>query len=178
MRVMFAKKSISTRAIKFIFATAVCAVVNSPQVHAQNLISNGGFEVGANGLTDWTQASWAGGSSFGINANGPANTSAASGNYAYAGGGAYNLLQQNISGITAGNSYRLTFLAGSKSGQGNANGVLSLLTGWRAITTAPASITARVMPCSEVTPLISPHAGQPLSGSVATAPTRLTTMCQ
>jgi autotransporter-associated beta strand protein len=122
---MFAKKSISTRAIKFIFATAVCAVVNSPQVHAQNLISNGGFD---NGLTDWTQASWAGGSSFGINANGPANTSAASGNYAYAGGGAYNLLQQNISGITAGNAYRLTFLAGAKSGQA-ANGVLSLFDG-------------------------------------------------
>ena len=126
MRVMFAGKSISTRAIKFIFATAVCAVVNSPQVHAQNLISNGGFD---NGLTDWTQSSWAGGSLFGINANGPANTSAASGNYAYAGGGAYNVLQQSISGITTGNAYRLTFLAGSKSGQGNANGILSLFDG-------------------------------------------------
>ena len=129
MNVVFAKKSISTRAIKFIFATAVCAVVNSPQVHAQNLISNGGFEIGANGLTDWTQGSWAGGSLFGINANGPANTSAASGNYAYAGGGTYNLLQQNISGLTTGNAYRLTFLAGSKSGQGNANGILSLFDG-------------------------------------------------
>jgi autotransporter-associated beta strand protein len=93
--------------------------------NAQNLISNGGFD---NGLTDWTQASWAGGSSFGINANGPANTSAASGNYAYAGGGAYNVLQQSISGITTGNSYRLTFLAGAKSGQA-ANGVLSLFDG-------------------------------------------------
>jgi fibronectin-binding autotransporter adhesin len=126
VNVVFAKKSISTRAIKFIFATAVCAVVNSPQVHAQNLISNGGFD---NGLTDWTQSSWAGGSLFGINANGPANTSAASGNYAYAGGGTYNLLQQNISGLTTGNAYRLTFLAGSKSGQGNANGILSLFDG-------------------------------------------------
>ena len=91
--------------------------------HAQNLISNGGFD---NGLTDWTQASWTGGSFFGINSNGPADTSAASGNYAYAGGGAYNVLQQDISGVTSGGVYRLTFLAGSKSGQGNANGVLSL----------------------------------------------------
>jgi autotransporter-associated beta strand protein len=94
----------------------------SVQVHAQNLISDGGFD---NGLTDWTQSSWAGGSLFGINTNGPANISAASGNYAFAGGGAYNLLQQNVT-VTTGSAYRLTFLAGSKSGQGSANGVLSL----------------------------------------------------
>jgi len=89
---------------------------------AQELIVNGNF---SNGLTNWTQTSWAGGSEFGINANGPTDTSAASGNYAYAGGSAYNLLQQNVT-VTTGNAYRLAFLAGSKSGQGNANGVLSL----------------------------------------------------
>ena len=125
MNVVFAKKSISTRAIKFIFATVVCAVVNSSQVHAQNLITNGSF---TDGLTGWSPTDWGTGGSSGLNLNGPTDTSAASGNYAYAGGGAYNLLQQNISGITAGNAYRLTFLAGGKSGQG-ANGVLSLFDG-------------------------------------------------
>jgi hypothetical protein len=94
--------------------------------HAQNLISNGGFD---NGLTDWTQASWAGGSSFGTNANGPTDTSAASGNYAYAGGGAYNVLQQDISGVTSGGVYRLTFQAGSQSGEASALGNLSLYDG-------------------------------------------------
>jgi autotransporter-associated beta strand protein len=88
-----------------------------------NLINNGTF---SNGLTGWSPSSWAGGSSFGTNANGPTDTSAATGNYAYAGGGTYNLLQQGISGVTNGGTYRLTFQAGSKSGQGNANGVLSL----------------------------------------------------
>lgn len=90
--------------------------------NAQELITNGSF---AGGLTGWTQASWAGGSLFGINANGPTSTAAASGDYAYAGGGAFNLLQQNIT-LTTGSAYRLSFLAGSKSGQGAAFGLLSL----------------------------------------------------
>ena len=127
MNLMFTKKSISTRAIKFIFATAVCAVVNSSQVYAQNLITNGSF---TDGLTGWSTSNFGQApGQFGINANGPTSTAAASGNYAYAGGSAYNLLQQSISGITTDNAYRLTFLAGSKSGQGNANGVLSLFDG-------------------------------------------------
>jgi autotransporter-associated beta strand protein len=106
-----------------IFVGVVVALLGwGAPANAQNLISNGGFD---NGLTDWTQASWAGGSSFGINANGPTDTSAASGNYAYAGGSTFNLLQQNVT-VTTGSAYRLTFLAGGKSGQGNANGVLSL----------------------------------------------------
>jgi autotransporter-associated beta strand protein len=88
-----------------------------------NLINNGSF---TDGLTGWSPTDWGSGGSSGLNANGPSSTSAASGNYAYAGGGSYNLLQQSISGLTTGNAYRLTFLAGSKSGQGNANGVLSL----------------------------------------------------
>jgi len=117
---LFGQGSFTIVAASLLFACV------SVQVHAQNLISNGGFEIGANGLTDWTQASWTGGSSFGINANGPTHTSAATGNYAYAGGGVYNVLQQSISGITTGNAYRLTFLAGSKSGQGSAIGFLSL----------------------------------------------------
>ena len=123
MRLMFAGKSISTRAIKFIFATAICAVVNSSQVYAQNLITNGSF---TDGLSGWSPTDWGSGGSSGLNLNGPTDTSAASGNYAYAGGGTFNLLTQSISGLTTGNAYRLTFLAGSKSGQGNANGVLSL----------------------------------------------------
>jgi autotransporter-associated beta strand protein len=90
---------------------------------AQELISNGTF---SNGLTGWTQGSWAGGSSFGTDANGPTSTAAASGSYAYAGGGTYNLLQQGISGVTNGGTYRLTFLGGSKSGQGPAYGLVSL----------------------------------------------------
>jgi autotransporter-associated beta strand protein len=95
--------------------------------NAQELITNGNF---SNGLTGWGSTDWGtGGGSFGTNANGPTDTSAASGNYAYAGGGAYNLLTQSISGITTDNAYRLTFLAGGKSGQGNANGVLSLFDG-------------------------------------------------
>ena len=126
MRLMFAGKSISTRAIKFIFATAICAVVNSSQVYAQNLITNGSF---TDGLSGWSPTDWGSGGSSGLNLNGPTDTSAASGNYAYAGGGTYNLLTQSISGLTTGNAYRLTFLAGSKSGQGNANGVLSLFDG-------------------------------------------------
>jgi autotransporter-associated beta strand protein len=88
-----------------------------------NLINNGSF---TDGLTGWSPTDWGSGGSSGLNANGPTDTSAATGNYAYAGGGAYNVLQQSISGITTGKAYRLTFLAGSKSGQGNANGVLSL----------------------------------------------------
>ena len=126
MKIIFAEKSLFNRAIKFIFATAVCAVVNSSQVYAQNLITNGSF---TDGLTGWSPTDWGTGGSSGLNDNGPANTSAASGNYAYAGGGTYNLLTQSISGLTTGNAYRLTFLAGSKSGQGNANGILSLFDG-------------------------------------------------
>jgi autotransporter-associated beta strand protein len=94
--------------------------------NAQELITNGNF---SNGLTGWGSTDWGTGGSFGTNANGPTDTSAASGNYAYAGGGAFNLLTQSISGITTDNAYRLTFLAGGKSGQGNANGVLSLYDG-------------------------------------------------
>jgi hypothetical protein len=93
---------------------------------AQELISNGTF---SNGLTGWTKGSWAGGSSFGTNANGPTSTAAASGSYAYAVGGGYNLLQQGISGVTNGGTYRLTFLGGSKSGQGPAYGLVSLYDG-------------------------------------------------
>ena len=89
-----------------------------------NLINNGSFTDGL--LTGWSPTDWGTGGSSGLNLNGPTDTSAASGNYAYAGGGTYNLLTQSISGLTTGNAYRLTFLAGSKSGQGNANGVLSL----------------------------------------------------
>ena len=126
MKIIFAEKSLFNRAIKFIFATAVCAVVNSSQVYAQNLITNGSF---TDGLTGWSPTDWGSGGSSGLNLNGPTDTSAASGNYAYAGGGTYNLLTQSISGLTTGNAYRLTFLAGSKSGQGNANGVLSLFDG-------------------------------------------------
>ena len=88
-----------------------------------NLINNGSF---TDGLTGWSPTDWGTGGSSGLNLNGPTDTSAASGNYAYAGGGTFNLLTQSISGLTTGNAYRLTFLAGSKSGQGNANGVLSL----------------------------------------------------
>jgi hypothetical protein len=87
-----------------------------------NLINNGSF---TDGLTGWSPTDWGSGGSAGLNANGPTDTSAAAGNYAYAGGGAYNVLQQSISGITTGSAYRLTFLAGGKSAQG-ANGVLSL----------------------------------------------------
>ena len=126
MKIIFAEKSLFNRAIKFIFATAVCAVVNSSQVYAQNLITNGSF---TDGLSGWSPTDWGSGGSSGLNLNGPTDTSAASGNYAYAGGGTYNLLTQSISGLTTGNAYRLTFLAGSKSGQGNANGVLSLFDG-------------------------------------------------
>ncbi len=93
---------------------------------AQERISNGTF---SNGLTGWTTSSWAGGSSFGTNANGPTSTAAASGNYAFAGGGTYNLLQQGISGVTNGGTYRLTFQVGAKSGQGSTFGVLSLFDG-------------------------------------------------
>ncbi|MEX1047885.1 MAG: autotransporter-associated beta strand repeat-containing protein [Akkermansiaceae bacterium] len=91
---------------------------------AQELITNGDFSATPD-LSDWTQASWAGGSSFGLNANGPTDTSTASGNYAYAGGGTYNLLQQNVA-VTTGSAYRLTFLAGSKAGDGSTFGNLSL----------------------------------------------------
>ena len=94
--------------------------------NAQELITNGNF---TGNLTGWSPTDWGTGGSSGLNANGPTDTSAASGNYAYAGGGSFNLLTQSISGITTGNAYRLTFLAGSKSGQGNANGVLSLYDG-------------------------------------------------
>ncbi|NDB96220.1 MAG: hypothetical protein EBZ78_08690 [Verrucomicrobia bacterium] len=109
---MVSKKSMFIRTLSLILANAFSVFVVAPQVHAQNLISNGGF---ADGLAEWTTASWAGGSSFGLNANGPTDTSAASGNYAYAGGGYFNLLQQSISGVTSGGNYRLTFQVGSKS---------------------------------------------------------------
>jgi len=102
--------------IALTLATAVLA-------NGQELITNGNF---SNGLTGWSTSNFGGPvGQFGINANGPTDTSAASGNYSYAGGSAYNLLMQDVT-VTTGNAYRLTFLAGSKSGQGNANGVLSL----------------------------------------------------
>jgi len=104
---------------------AVLAVVvpcASGVANAQELITNGSF---TDGLTGWFPTDWGTGGSFGLNANGPTDTSAASGNYAYAGGGTYNLLTQNVT-VTTGSAYRLSFLAGSKSGQGSAYGVLSL----------------------------------------------------
>jgi len=101
-------------------ATSIAAVAPA---QAQELITNGTF---ADGLTNWTTNSFGGtNSTFGINANGPTDTSAASNNYAFAGGGAFNLLQQNVT-VTNGSAYRLTFLAGSKSGQGATFGILSL----------------------------------------------------
>jgi len=112
--------------LRFLVTTAALLGIAASAL-AQELITNGNF---SNGLTNWTTSNFGQApGQFGINANGPTDTSAASGNYAYAGGSTYNLLQQSISGITTGNAYRLTFLAGSKSGQGNANGVLSLFDG-------------------------------------------------
>jgi len=105
-------------ALVAIGATHAAVVAN-----AQELITNGSF---ADGLTGWGQTNFGTlGGSFGTNANGPTDTSAASGDYAYAGGATYNLLTQSI-GVTTGSSYRLTFLAGSKSGQGSTFGLLSL----------------------------------------------------
>jgi len=101
---------------------AVVAPCASGVANAQELITNGDF---SNGLTGWSQAWSTGGSTVGLNANGPTDTSAASGTYAYAGGSTYNLLTQNVT-VTTGSAYRLSFLAGSKSGQGAAYGVLSL----------------------------------------------------
>jgi autotransporter-associated beta strand protein len=107
--------------IRFLVTTAALFAIAASAL-AQNLVTNGNF---SNGLTDWTTSNFGGApGQFGINANGPTDTSAASGNYAYAGGSQFNLLQQNVT-VTTGNAYRLTFLAGSKSGQG-ANGLLSL----------------------------------------------------
>jgi autotransporter-associated beta strand protein len=101
-------------------AVAPCA---SSVADAQELIVNGSF---SNGLTGWSPTDWGTGGSFGLNANGPSSTAAASGTYAYAGGGTYNLLTQNVT-LTTGSAYRLSFLAGSKSGTtGAAFGVLSL----------------------------------------------------
>jgi fibronectin-binding autotransporter adhesin len=109
-------------------ARVACAVVAVIAMHAavvanaQELITNGNF---SNGLTGWSPTDWGTGGSSGLNANGPTSTAAASGTYAYAGGGTYNLLIQNVT-VTTGSAYRLSFLAGSKSGQGAAFGVLSL----------------------------------------------------
>jgi autotransporter-associated beta strand protein len=107
-----------------VFCVVLAAVAPhaSGVANAQELITNGDF---SNGLTGWSPTDWGTGGSSGLNANGPTDTSAASGNYAYAGGGAYNLLTQNVT-VTTGSAYRLSFLAGSKSGQGSAIGVLSL----------------------------------------------------
>ena len=101
---LFGQGSFTVVVASLLFACA------SVQVRAQNLISNGGFD---NALTGWTQASWLGESTFGINVKGPNGASAASCNYAYAGGGAQNLLTQVISGVTSGGVYWLTFQAGS-----------------------------------------------------------------
>ena len=108
--------------LRFLVTTAALLAIAASAL-AQELITNGNF---SNGLTNWTTDNFGfPGGQFGINANGPTDTSAASGNYAYAGGAQYNLLTQDVN-VTTGSAYRLTFLAGSKSGQGNANGVLSL----------------------------------------------------
>jgi autotransporter-associated beta strand protein len=108
--------------IRFLLTTAALFAIAASAL-AQNLVTNGNF---SNGLSDWTTNNFGQApGQFGINANGPTDTTAASGNYAYAGGSTFNLLQQNVT-VTTGSAYRLTFLAGSKSGQGNANGVLSL----------------------------------------------------
>ncbi|MBJ7392116.1 MAG: hypothetical protein JHC85_11140, partial [Chthoniobacterales bacterium] len=108
--------------LRFLVTTAAFLAIAASAL-AQELITNGNF---SNGLSDWTTNNFGfPGGQFGINANGPTDTSAASGNYAYAGGAQYNLLTQDVN-VTTGSAYRLTFLAGSKSGQGNANGVLSL----------------------------------------------------
>ena len=100
-------------------AFTLCAAATA---NAQELITNGNF---TDGLTGWSTSTFGGpAGDFGINANGPTDTSAASGDYAYAGGSTYNLLMQDVT-VTTGNAYRLTFLAGSKSTQG-ATGFLSL----------------------------------------------------
>lgn len=100
-----------------------CTLSAASVANAQELITNGGF---SDGLTGWGQNNFGSpGGQFGINANGPTDTSAASGNYAYAGGAQYNLLTQDVT-VTTGSAYRLSFLAGSKSGQGAASGILSL----------------------------------------------------
>ena len=126
MNLMTVKRSSTLRVFTFILVTAACTILAPTPVSAQELIVNGAF---SNGLTNWTTSSWAGGSSFGVNANGPTDTSAASGNYAYAGGGTYNLLQQSISGVTNGGNYRLTFQVGSKSGEASTYGLVSLFDG-------------------------------------------------
>ena len=126
MNLMAAKRSSTLLVFTFILVTASCVFLVPTPVSAQELIVNGAF---SNGLTNWTTSSWAGGSSFGVNANGPTDTSAASGNYAYAGGGTYNLLQQSISGVTNGGNYRLTFQVGSKSGEASTYGLVSLFDG-------------------------------------------------
>jgi len=110
--------------LRFLVTTAAFLAIAASAL-AQELITNGNF---SNGLTNWTTSNFGVTNpvgQFGINANGPTDTSAASGNYAYAGGSTYNLLMQDVT-VTTGNAYRLTFLAGSKSGQGNATGFLSL----------------------------------------------------
>ena len=105
---------------RVIIACTLCAAAVA---NAQELVTNGDF---SNGLTGWGQTNFGSpGGQFGINANGPTDTSAASGNYAYAGGAQYNLLTQDVT-VTTGSAYRLSFLAGSKSGQGSAVGILSL----------------------------------------------------
>jgi len=105
---------------RVIIACTLCAAAVA---NAQELVTNGDF---SNGLTGWGQTNFgSSGGQFGINANGPTDTSAASGNYAYAGGAQYNLLTQDVT-VTTGSAYRLSFLAGSKSGQGSAIGILSL----------------------------------------------------
>ena len=105
---------------RVIIACTLCAAAVA---NAQELVTNGDF---SNGLTGWGQTNFGSpGGQFGINANGPTDTSAASGNYAYAGGAQYNLLTQDVT-VTTGSAYRLSFLAGSKSGQGSAIGILSL----------------------------------------------------
>jgi len=104
-----------------------------------NLINNGTF---TNGLTGWNYAWSSGNTTRGTNANGPTSTSAASGNYAYTGGGSYNILAQTITGVTNGGKYRLTFKAGSQAGQGSAVALLSLNDG-QAGTYNPASFDYR-----------------------------------
>jgi autotransporter-associated beta strand protein len=103
-------------------ATIAAILLCASSGWAQNLVTNGDF---SSGLTNWTTNNFGIGSpTFGTNANGPTDTSGASGNYAFAGGGTFALLQQDL-GLTNGQTYRLTFSAGG-SAAGQPASVLSL----------------------------------------------------
>jgi len=110
-------KSSSTR-----LPLLICACLASMAAAATaESVTNGGF---SSGLSSWTTTTWTGSPTFGINANGPTDTSGASGNYAFVGGDGIGLLAQNLS-LTSGQNYRLTFLAGG-SAVGGPTSLLSL----------------------------------------------------